>query len=127
MLRSNKFMMPLFGTCKNKNKIILLRYNTLILGLFLVFSLIPVSDFLASASSDQDTNRDCETILNETCSTCHYKTRICQKLGKKKKGAWKKTINTMVRYGAKISPKEQETLLTCLSKAVPGDKRVCDY
>ena len=33
-----------------------------------------------------------------------------KELGKKKKRAWKKSIRNMVRYGAKISEKEQKIL-----------------
>jgi len=69
----------------------------------------------------------CQTILNSKCTRCHYLTRVCQELGKKTKRSWKRTINNMIRYGAKLSGEERDILLDCLGNAAPGDTRICEY
>jgi len=59
----------------------------------------------------------CGELVEHKCLTCHYETRICQKLRKKKgKGSWKKTIKSMIRKGAVVSKAEQKSLIICFSK-----------
>lgn len=59
----------------------------------------------------------CGELVKNECTTCHFETRICQKVKKRKgKGSWKRTITSMVRHGADIGKEEQKRLLNCLSK-----------
>lgn len=59
----------------------------------------------------------CGELVKSKCTTCHYETRICQKVKKRKgKGSWKRTITSMIRHDAVIGKAEQKRLLTCLSK-----------
>ena len=72
-------------------------------------------------------DEECGKLITERCESCHYKSRVCQKLGKHTKRRWKRSIKNMVRYGAKLSKKEEEKLIDCLSKAPPGADYVCKY
>jgi len=54
-------------------------------------------------------------MITTRCEVCHYQTRICESLGKKNKGSWKRTVRNMVSYGAKLSRDEQLALVDCLS------------
>ena len=67
----------------------------------------------------------CAPLIDSKCTTCHYKSRICKKLGKKNKRKWKRTIKNMLRHGATISKDEQKTLLECLVKAPQGAEYIC--
>lgn len=75
----------------------------------IIFSLfLPPSQILAEET--------CTSLVLTRCESCHYNTRICQKLGKKSRSSWKRSVKNMVRYGAKLNKKEQKKLIRCLSK-----------
>jgi len=69
---------------------------------------------------------DCQTIINNKCVQCHYKTRICDALGTKSKRKWKRTIKFMVKQGAKLSKDEQKNIAECLSSLPKGSDLVCN-
>ena len=72
--------------------------------------------FFVQASFAEAAAPACGELVNNKCTTCHFETRICQKVKKGKgKGSWKRTITSMVRHGAVIDKAEQKRLLTCLS------------
>ena len=75
--------------------------------------------------SNSMADEDCTTLINSKCTSCHYKSRICKKLGKKRKGAWKSTIKRMKRHGAEISKEEQKALVKCLFALKPGAEAGC--
>ena len=84
---------------------------------FLFFS--PVSVSVASDVS-------CADLVKTNCLSCHSETRICQKIKKGKgKGAWKNTMQSMIRNGANVSKSEQKLLITCLSKPDSGIRNLC--
>ena len=59
----------------------------------------------------------CGELVKNKCTSCHFETRICQKVKKGKgKGSWKRSITSMVRHGAVIDKDDQKRLLSCLSK-----------
>ena len=66
----------------------------------------------------------CPNLIEFRCTSCHYETRICQALGKKRKREWKSTINRMVGHGAVISREERQILADCL---VRQDPDLIDY
>lgn len=80
---------------------------------------------LSAAVSFDTREKDCAVLLNTRCDNCHYRARICQSLGKKSKREWKRTIKTMVRYGAKLTKDQQKTLADCLYEASQNAKFVC--
>ncbi len=58
--------------------------------------------------------QDCSEMLEQNCTSCHYKSRICQKVGKKTKRAWKNTTKRMIRYGLKLDKSELNKITDCL-------------
>ncbi len=68
---------------------------------------------------------ECGPLISGRCENCHYKTRICQALGKKSRSRWKRTVKAMVKKGALLSGKEQKILVRCLSKPDPEVVRFC--
>lgn len=67
-------------------------------------------------------DEECLELLEQKCTSCHYNTRICKKLEKKNKRAWKSTVKRMLRYGLKLDKQEQEKSVDCLlsMKKDPG-------
>ena len=68
----------------------------------------------------------CSSLVNTKCVRCHYKTRICDALGTKSAGNWKKTINFMVKQGAELNADEQSKVIACLSSLPKGSAVVCN-
>ncbi len=68
----------------------------------------------------------CSSIVNAKCVRCHYKTRICDALGTKSVGKWKKSINFMIKQGADLTQDEQNKVIACLSSLPKGSELVCD-
>lgn len=69
---------------------------------------------------------DCATLLTGHCETCHYLTRVCDKVsGKKGKWSWKRTVKNMLRQGAKLTAAEQDSLVACLSEPAPEVVKLC--
>lgn len=87
-----------------------------VLALLLLLACNPTDSLAAS---------DCADLITGRCETCHYKTRICDALGKKSRWRWKGTIKNMVRKGAILSKDEQNTLLACLSSSDASVLRLC--
>jgi hypothetical protein len=75
----------------------------------------------------------CQTILNTKCNSCHYLSRVCQKIGQKNKRSWKRTLKLMAKKGAKlkgekkviISKEEKAALLDCLVNNSVGAQAAC--
>ena len=93
-------------------------------SLIIFFLSVILALALNSAAVRADEN--CAELVTTRCELCHYKTRICEKLGKKSKSSWKRTVKTMVRYGAKLSKGEQKQLIRCLSKPDAGISALCE-
>lgn len=69
---------------------------------------------------------ECTTLLTERCETCHYMTRVCEKVEENKgKWSWKRTVKNMVRQGAKLTAAEQDILVSCLSEPAPEVVKLC--
>lgn len=56
----------------------------------------------------------CADLLTAKCTECHSTARACEKLGKKSKARWQRTIERMVARGAKLNAAEAAALLVCL-------------
>jgi len=56
----------------------------------------------------------CADLLTAKCTECHSTARACEKLGKKSKARWQRTVERMVARGAKINAEEAAALLVCL-------------
>jgi len=86
--------------------------------------------FLASCSETPEIGTPppdsvCSSIVNDKCTKCHYKTRICEALGKKSPGKWVKTINIMVKNGAQLTEDEKNKVIACLSSLPEGSAVIC--
>ena len=89
---------------------------------YIFIRLISVLLFIVAAVSCSTTalvtaGETCSSLLAPRCEECHYETRVCQKVEKKRgKNSWKRSIKNMVRHGAKINRTEQKQLIECLSQ-----------
>nr|MBF0221662.1 hypothetical protein [Desulfobulbaceae bacterium] len=80
----------------------------------------PVQKNVAAANDGS-----CLSIFESDCISCHNENRSCQKLGKKDKARWKRTIDRMMKRGSKLSPADQETLLDCLADESADIVQMC--
>ena len=67
----------------------------------------------------------CSAIVDAKCVRCHYKTRICDALGTKSAGNWKRTIKFMVKQGAQLTEDEKNKIIACLAALPKGSDVVC--
>ena len=70
--------------------------------------------------------QDCIEMLEQNCTNCHYKTRICKKVGKKNRRAWKNTTKRMIRYGLKLDKSELDKVTNCLVALEENPEKFCD-
>jgi len=71
------------------------------------------------------TEGKCASLLTAKCTACHNMERICEKLGKKSKSRWQRTITRMVERGAKMEADESAAVLDCLDSGVKELQSVC--
>ena len=79
-------------------------------------------------SSEQGSPADggkCNTLLTAKCTVCHSTSRICEKLGKKSKARWQRTISRMTDRGAKVNIEEAAALLICLDSGAKNLEPSC--
>ncbi|MCL7486558.1 MAG: hypothetical protein M8357_00090 [Desulfobulbaceae bacterium] len=76
----------------------------------------------------------CTQLLTTRCETCHYLTRVCEKVEREQEkkywfggpeGSWRRSIKNMVGQGAKLNKAEEEILVECLSKPHPDVLSLC--
>ncbi|KPK27444.1 MAG: hypothetical protein AMJ61_05730 [Desulfobacterales bacterium SG8_35_2] len=67
----------------------------------------------------------CKALIDAKCVKCHYKTRICDALGTKSVGKWKRTIKFMIKQGAQLTQDDQNKVIACLSSMPKGSEIVC--
>lgn len=67
----------------------------------------------------------CDTLLTTKCTECHNTNRICEKLGKKSKSRWQRTITRMTERGLKLTTEEADAILTCLDSGSENLQAVC--
>lgn len=72
----------------------------------------------AIAPSASSSENPCGSLVGTKCIGCHSTARVCEKLGKKSKSRWKRTINRMIDRGAKINTEEAAAILDCLDSGV---------
>ena len=80
--------------------------------------------FITSVAAEKE-EVTCDQLILKRCEDCHYKSRICQQIGQKSKGDWKRTVKNMVSYGAKLNKDEQTRLQLCLSSPSEEIKTLC--
>ena len=103
--------------------------KTKLIGSFIATAIIfclGVSPLTAEEKGQEPLPGDaCEATLVNKCSSCHHLTRVCQKLGKKGKGDWRRSIKRMIRKGAVLSKEEEKLLIQCLYKQQEGAQNAC--
>jgi len=67
----------------------------------------------------------CRSIVEGSCLACHSENRICQKLGRKSKTRWGRTIARMVKHGAKLDSAGQDALSSCLADESADVVQMC--
>ncbi len=67
----------------------------------------------------------CSSMVNAKCTSCHYKTRICDALGSKSVGQWVRSIKFMIKQGAQLTDDERNKIIACLSSLPRGSEVVC--
>jgi hypothetical protein len=102
--------------------------------LTLLFILSGALLWLAAAPHNA-AGQSCAELLRDRCETCHYLTRVCEKVEKDlgrsswfggTAGSWKRTIKNMVRQGAKLDNGEETVLADCLSTPAPEVLDICN-
>ena len=92
-----------------------------------LFAIIAALLILLSYPLSGLAEESCTELLTNRCEACHYNTRVCQKVQKKKgKSSWKRTVKNMVKQGAKLDKAEQKKLVDCLSKPTPEVLEFCN-
>ena len=104
--------------------------NTFMKSVLYFFMLTAVLLFFTACSGTEkigETPPDavCSSIVDAKCVECHYKTRICDALGTKSVGNWKRTIKFMVKQGAQLTEDEKNKVIACLSSLPKGSDIVC--
>ena len=104
--------------------------NTVMKSVLCLFMLTAVLVLVASCSGATDIgeappNAVCSSIVDAKCVRCHYKTRICDALGTKSVGNWKRTIKFMVKQGAQLSEDERNKIVACLAALPKGSDVIC--
>ncbi|MEN8135285.1 MAG: hypothetical protein ABFS18_07080 [Thermodesulfobacteriota bacterium] len=70
--------------------------------------------------------QSCCELLEQKCTSCHYKSRICDKVGKKNRRSWKNTTKRMIRYGLKLDKSEVDKITDCLVALEENSEKFCD-
>ena len=87
------------------------------------------------SSTPASTEESCTQLLTDRCESCHYLTRVCQKVDTERNkkrlfgnaaGTWKRTIKNMVKQGAKLDKNEEKILVECLSKPTAEALAICN-
>lgn len=69
--------------------------------------------------------QDCAAKILANCTSCHYQTRICEKLATKSKKEWKATLKRMLRYGLVLDETGQDGMLECLASLKKDSGKLC--
>jgi len=85
----------------------------------------PASPPSTEPSMQADDGGKCGALLTEKCTVCHSTTRVCEKLGKKSKARWQRTISRMTDRGAKLNVQEAAALLVCLDSGAENLQPTC--
>ena len=113
------------------NNMSTIKYNHLRIKMITFLGSLMLGLLLLSLVLGQE---DCTQLLTKRCETCHYMTRVCQKVDKERNkkswfggsaGTWKRTIKNMVKQGAQLNKAEENILVECLSKPSPEVLSLC--
>jgi len=86
--------------------------------IILIFPVLLFAGFLYAVD-------DKSGLVTGKCDTCHSIDKICKNIGKKDSSAWEKTIDRMIKKGAKVSGDEKKEILAYLPGLEPGTNPIC--
>jgi mono/diheme cytochrome c family protein len=66
-----------------------------------------------------------EQLTLNKCGSCHGVDKFCKHLGKKDAASWTKTVDAMIKKGAKINDQEKKTIAEYLAGLKAGAKPIC--
>ena len=83
---------------------------------WLAVLVIALSVLVAACGGDPPAggSSDGQTLLETRCTACHSLTRVTSV--RKTEAQWRVTVTRMVQRGARLSPEEENTLLTYLAQ-----------
>ncbi len=93
---------------------------------YLVQLMISIFLLAFTATISFSDENSCEQLISTKCTACHYNTRICVRLTKKSKRAWKRTVKNMIRHGADVSKDELKKVVVCLNEPSPEVTAWCE-
>ncbi|MDH5298879.1 MAG: hypothetical protein OEV91_07660 [Desulfobulbaceae bacterium] len=91
----------------------------------LILSMLLATSCSAGEQGKSAENPACAALLESKCTVCHYATRICQKIGRKSKRGWERTIDNMAARGARVTADEKRVLSQCLAQSNEDVKAYC--
>ncbi len=69
--------------------------------------------------------KTCVEKIQDKCTTCHYPTRICLKIGKNSLRDWEVTVKRMLRYGLQLPDGKMDEMLDCLEGLEKDSGNLC--
>lgn len=100
--------------------------STRYLSAAIIFLLLMAACSGTAEIGEAPTEAVCKSIVDAKCVQCHYKTRICDALGTKSVGKWKRSIKFMIKQGAQLTEDEENKVIACLSSMPRGSEIVCE-
>jgi hypothetical protein len=93
---------------------------------FFLFSGGFLTLILVLVSSQAMGGEECQELVRNKCSTCHFVKYICPKIEKGKGTlSWKWTLHDMVKEGLVATDQEQDRLVSCLADPDAKVKALC--
>lgn len=86
--------------------------------LALMLSLVAAGSIIVAAETGE------QLTLNK-CGSCHGVNKLCRHLARRDAAAWTKTVDRMIKKGAKVNDQEKKTLAEYLAGLKAGAKPIC--
>ena len=90
--------------------------------LLLAGTIIVAATVTAAAETLEKKDFDCAKTLAQRCESCHYRNRICGRIGSTSERRWKAIISRMMRHGAILDKKTAKKLARCLAALGPENE-----
>ncbi len=76
--------------------------------------------------TDAVATEECQSLVRNKCTTCHFVTYICPRIEKGKgRFAWKGIVKDMIKEGMVATDQEQERLVDCLADPDAKVRELC--
>ena len=95
-------------------------------GMVLLAGMILLAATVTAAAETKESMKeegfDCAKTLAQRCESCHYRTRICARIGRTSERKWLGIIRRMIRHGAKLDDGQARNLARCLAALGPENE-----